>query len=45
MGIASKPIGSFKRAMKKMENQLEAERNAAKEKNEAKKSKTNISKQ
>ena len=45
MGIASKPIGSFKRAMKKMENQLEAERNAAKEKNEAKKNKANISKQ
>ena len=37
MGITSKPIGSFKRAMKKMENQLEAERNAAKEKKESKK--------
>ncbi len=45
MGIASKPIGSFKRAMKKMENQLEAERNAAKEKKEIKKNKANISKQ
>lgn len=45
MGIASKPIGSFKRAMKKMDNQLEAERKATKEKKEAKKSKTNISKQ
>ena len=31
--------------MKKMDNQLEAERNAAKEKNEAKKNKANISKQ
>ena len=45
MGITSKPIGSFKRAMKKMENQLEAERNAAKEKKDAKKNKAIISKQ
>ena len=45
MGITSKPIGSFKRAMKKMENQLEAERNATKEKKDAKKNKANISKQ
>lgn len=45
MGITAKPIGKFQSIMRKMENQLEAERKAAKEKKEAKKSKTNISKQ
>ena len=45
MGIAAKPVGKFQSIMKKMENQLEAERKAAKEKEEVKKSKTNISKQ
>ena len=39
MGITCKPIGKFQSVMKKMENQLEAERKAAKEKKEAKKSK------
>ena len=39
MGLSCKPTGKFKRIMKKMENQLEAERKAAKEKKEAKKSK------
>ena len=45
MGITCRPCGKFQSIMKKMENQLEAERKAAKEKKEAKKSKTNISKQ
>ena len=45
MGLTSKPVGRFQSIMKKMENQLEAERKVAKEKKEAKKSKTNISKQ
>ena len=46
MGIGcKKQTGKFKSIMKKMENQLEVERKAAKEKKEAKKSKTNISKQ
>ena len=45
MGITCKPLGKFQSIMRKMENQLEAERKAAKEKKEAKKSKTNISKQ
>ena len=45
MGISCKETGKFKSIMRKMENQLEAERKAAKEKKEAKKSKTNISKQ
>ena len=45
MGITAKPAGKFQSIMKKMENQLEAERKTAKEKKEAKKSKTNISKQ
>ena len=44
MGITCKPVGKFQSIMKKMENQLEAEKKAAKEK-EVKKSKTNISKQ
>lgn len=45
MGIMCKKTGKMKSIMRKMENQLEAERKAAKEKKEAKKSKTNISKQ
>ena len=39
MGITCKPVGKFQSIMKKMENQLEAERKAVKEKKEAKKSK------
>ena len=39
MGIAVKPTGKFQSIMKRMENQLEAERKAAKEKKEAKKNK------
>ena len=39
MGVNCKPIGKFQSIMKKMENQLEAERKAAKEKKEAKKNK------
>ena len=38
MGIAVKPTGKFQSIMKKMENQLEAEKKAAKNK-EAKKNK------
>ena len=34
MGITCKPVGKFQSIMKKMENQLEAERKAAKEKKE-----------
>ena len=45
MGLGCKETGKFKSIMKKMENQLEAERKAAKEKKETKKNKTNISKQ
>ena len=45
MGITCRPCGKFQSIMKKMEKQLEGERKAAKEKKEAKKSKTNISKQ
>ena len=46
MGIScKKQIGKFQSIMRKMENQLEVEKKAAKEKKEAKKSKTNISKQ
>ena len=45
MGLTSKPVGKFQSIMRKTENQLEAERKTAKEKKEAKKSKTNISKQ
>ena len=37
MGITVKPVGKFQSIMKKMENQLEAERKAAKEKRENKK--------
>ena len=40
MGITAKPVGKFQSIMKKMENQLEAERKTAKEKKEAKKNKT-----
>ena len=39
MGLSCKATGRFQSFMKKMENQLEAERKAAKEKKEAKKSK------
>ena len=45
MGITCKPVGKQKSMMHKMENQLETERKVAKERKEAKKSKTNISKQ
>ena len=44
MGLGCKVTGKFQSMMRKMENQLEAEKKATKEK-EAKKSKTNISKQ
>ena len=36
MGLSCKETGKFKSIMKKMENQLEAERKAAKEKKESK---------
>lgn len=39
MGLSCRATGKFKSIMRKMENQLEAERKAAKEKKEAKKSK------
>ena len=39
MGITTKPVGKFQSIMRKMKNQLEAERKAAKEKREAKKKK------
>ena len=39
MGITAKTVGKLQRSRKKMENQLEAERKAAKEKKEAKKNK------
>ena len=39
MGLTSKPVGKFQSIMRKMENQLEAEKKAAKEKREAKKNK------
>ena len=45
MGITCKATGKFQSIMRKMENQLETEKKAAKEKKEARKSKTNISKQ
>lgn len=45
MGISCKATGKFQSIMRKMENHLETERKATKEKKEAKKSKTNISKQ
>lgn len=37
IGITAKPVGKFQSIMKKMENQLEAERKVAKEKKENKK--------
>ena len=37
MGITVKQLGKFQSIMRKMENQLEAERKSAKEKKEAKK--------
>ena len=39
MGLSCRATGKFKSIMKKMENQLEAERKDAKEKKEIKKSK------
>ena len=36
MGITVKPTGKFQSIMRKMENQLEAERKAAKDKKESK---------
>ena len=46
MGIScKKQTGKFQSIMRKMKNQLEAEKKAAKDKKETKKSKTNISKQ
>ena len=39
MGLGCKATGKFKSIIRKMENQLEAERKAAKEKKEARKSK------
>ena len=46
MGIScKKQTGKMKSIMKKMENQLEKEKRLAKDRKEAKKSKTNISKQ
>ena len=40
MGITCKSVGKFQSIMRKMKNQLEAEKKAAKEKKEAKKNKT-----
>ena len=40
MGLSCKSVGKFQSIMRKMENQLEAERKAAKERKEAKKNKT-----
>ena len=37
MGITAKPTGKFQSIMRKMKNQLEAERKADKEKKESKK--------
>ena len=46
MGLGcKKQTGRFQSIIKKMDNQLEVEKKVAKEKKEAKKSKTNISKQ
>ena len=39
MGLTAKPVLKMQSIMRKMENQLEAERKAAKEKKEAKKNK------
>ena len=38
IGLTAKPVSKMKSIMRKMENQLEAERKAAKEKKESKKS-------
>ena len=38
MGVTCKQVGKFQSIIRKMENQLEAERKAAKEKKESKKS-------
>ena len=40
MGITAKSCGKFQSIMRKIENQLEAERKAAKEKKEVRKNKT-----
>ena len=40
MGITCKPVSKMHSIMRKMENQLEAERKAAKERKKAKKNKT-----
>lgn len=40
MGLTAKPVSKMNSIMRKMENQLEAERKVAKEKKEAKKNKT-----
>ena len=37
MGLTAKPVGKFQSIMRKMENQLEAERKVAKENKENKK--------
>ncbi len=37
MGLSCKPVGKFKSIMAKMENELEAQKRAAKEKKEKKK--------
>ena len=39
MGLTAKPVSKMQSIMRKMENQLEAERKAAKDKKEAKKNK------
>ena len=39
MGLTAKPVSKMKSIIRKMENQLEAEKKAAKEKKEAKKNK------
>ena len=39
MGLTAKPVSKMKSIMRKMENQLEAERKDAKERKEAKKNK------
>ena len=39
MGLTAKPVSKMKSIMRKMENQLEAERKSVKEKKEAKKNK------
>ena len=39
MGLTVKPVSKMQSIMRKMENQLEAERKAAKEKKEARRSK------